>query len=189
MCSSDLEYMLLTPVGEDSIVICGECSYRSNMEAAENQVVNNTGIPEGLECIETPGCKTIEDVCAFLESDVRTSCKAVVYQKNSDDKFVVAFVRGDYEVNETKLRNIVGEEIHTAVITEDDCLVAGYIGPYNFPKEAEFYLDISLKGIASLVAGANKEGYHYKGLDLERDLENVNYADIAKVKEGGICPC
>jgi len=67
--------------------------------------------------------------------------------------------------------------------------VAGYIGPYNFPKEAEFYLDVSLKGIASLVAGANKEGYHYKGLDLERDLENVNYADIAKVKEGGICPC
>ena len=183
------EYMLLTPVGEDSIVICDECGYRSNMEAAENQVINNAGTAEELECIETPDCKTIEDVCAFLESDVETSCKAVVYQKNSDDKFVVAFVRGDYEVNETKLRNIVGEEIHTAVITDEDCLTAGYIGPYNFPEEAEFYLDVSLKGIASLVAGANKEGYHYKGLNLERDLESASYVDIAKVKEGGICPC
>ena len=183
------EYMLLTPVGEDSIVICDECGYRSNMEAAENQVINNAGTAEELECIETPDCKTIEDVCAFLESDVETSCKAVVYQKNSDDKFVVAFVRGDYEVNETKLRNIVGEEIHTAVITDEDCLTAGYIGPYNFPEEAEFYLDVSLKGIASIVAGANKEGYHYKGLNLERDLESASYADIAKVKEGGICPC
>lgn len=183
------EYMLLTPAGEDSIVICDECGYRSNMEAAENKVINNEGIEEELKCVETPDCKTIEDVCAFLKSDVLFSCKAVVYQKNSDDKFVVAFVRGDYEVNETKLKNIVGEEIHTAVITADDCLNAGYIGPYNFPEEAQFYLDISLKGIKSLVAGANKEGYHYTGLNLERDLENVNYVDISKVKEGGICPC
>lgn len=183
------EYMLLTPAGEDSIVICDECGYRSNMEAAENKVINNEGAVEELKCVETPDCKTIEDVCAFLKSDVLSSCKAVVYQKNSDDKFVVAFVRGDYEVNETKLKNIVGEEIHTAVITENDCLKAGYIGPYNFPEEAVFYLDISLKGIKSLVAGANKEGYHYTGLDLERDIKNVNYVDIAKVKDGGVCPC
>lgn len=184
------EYMLLTPVGEDTIVICNECGYRSNMEAAENRVENNTDAATAeLQCIETPDCKTIEDVCAFLKSDVESSCKAVVYQKNSDDKFVVAFVRGDYEVNETKLRNLVGEEIHPAVITEDDCLVAGYIGPYNISSEAEFYLDVSLEGITALVAGANKEGYHYTGLNLKRELGDVSYADISKVKEGGICPC
>lgn len=183
------EYMLLTPVGEDSIVICNECSYRSNMEAAENKVTNTPNDTKELECIETPDCKTIEDVCAFLKSDVESSCKAVVYQKNADDKFVVAFVRGDYEVNETKLRNIVGGEIHTAVITDGDCLVAGYIGPYGISNEAEFYIDVSLKGIRNLVAGANKEGYHYTGLDLERDLSSVNYVDISKVKEGSICPC
>lgn len=184
------EYMLLNEVGEDSIVLCSDCDYRANMEAAENIVENvSTNVLQPLECVETPDCKTIEDVCAFLKSDVLCSCKAVVYQKNSDDAFVVAFVRGDYEVNETKLRNLVGEELHTAEITADSPLVAGYIGPYNISDKVSYYCDLSLKGIDSMVAGANKEGYHYVGLNLERDLGNVEYVDIAKVKEGGICPC
>ena len=160
------------------------------MEAAKNIVTNTaTGSLSALECIETPDCKTIEDVCNFLKTDVSSSCKAVVYQRNSDDTYVVAFVRGDYEVNETKLRNLVGEEIHPAVITEDAPIVAGYIGPYDISDKVTVYLDLSLEGIDSLVAGANKEGYHVTGLNLERDLSNVTYHDIAKVKEGGICPC
>lgn len=184
------EYMLLNEVGEDSIVLCSECDYRSNMEAAEN-IVENTSSNHiaPLECVETPNCKTIEDVCAFLDSDVEGSCKAVVYQKNADDSFVVAFVRGDYEVNETKLRNLVGENIHPAEITEDSPVVAGYIGPYHISDEVTYYCDLSLKGIDNLVAGANKEGFHYVGLNLDRDIENIEYVDIAKVKEGSICPC
>ena len=184
------EYMLLTPVGEDSIVICNDCDYRANMEAAETIVKNESkGESQELACVETPNCKTIDAVCDFLGSDVKKSCKAVVYQKNSDDTYVVAFVRGDYEVNETKLRNLVGEDIHAAEITEDAPLVAGYIGPFDISDQVEVYCDVSLKGIDSLVAGANKEGFHYKGLNLERDLDGVSYVDISKVKEGGICPC
>ncbi len=184
------EYMLLNEVGEDSIVICAECDYRANMEAAENVVENiSLGELQTLECIETPNCKTMEEVCSFLKSDVEKSCKAVVYQKNADDTFVVAFIRGDYEVNETKLRNLVGEEIHPAEIMEDAPIVAGYIGPYGISDQVTCFFDVSLKGIDSLIAGANKEGYHYAGLNLERDLENVTYVDIAKVKEGGLCPC
>lgn len=183
------EYMLLNEIGEDSIVLCTECDYRANMEAAKNIVINNPVGEEALECIETPDCKTIEDVCAFLQKDVLSSCKAVVYQKNADDAFVVAFVRGDYEVNETKLRNLVGEEIHPADITADSPVVAGYIGPYGLSEQVTFFIDGSLKGIGNLVAGANKEGYHYTGLNLERDLGEVTYVDVAKIKEGGICPC
>ena len=184
------EYMLLTAAGEDTIVLCKECDYRSNMEAAENTVINeNAGETEELTCVETPECKTIEAVCEFLHKDILASCKAVVYQKNMDDAYVVAFVRGDYEVNETKLRNLVGEEIHPADITEDAPIVAGYIGPYGISDKVTYYVDLSLKGINSLVAGANKEGYHYTGLNLERDLDKVEYVDIAKVQEGGICPC
>ena len=184
------EYMLLTAAGEDTIVLCKECDYRSNMEAAENTVINeNAGEMEELTCVETPECKTIEAVCEFLHKDILASCKAVVYQKNMDDAYVVAFVRGDYEVNETKLRNLVGEEIHPAEITEDAPIVAGYIGPYGISDKVTYYVDLSLKGINSLVAGANKEGYHYTGLNLERDLDKVEYVDIAKVQEGGICPC
>lgn len=184
------EYMLLNEVGEDSIVLCSACDYRANMEAAENIVKNiSHNAFATLECIETPDCKTIEDVCNFLKSDVSASCKAVVYQKNTDDTYVVAFVRGDYEVNETKLRNLVGEDIHTAEITEDSPLVAGYIGPYELADQVDYYCDLSLKGIDSLVAGANKEGFHFTGLNLERDIKDVTFVDIAKVKEGGICPC
>lgn len=184
------EYMLLTEVGEDSIVLCSECDYSANMEAAENIITNvSENKLNTLECIETPDCKTIEDVCSFLKADVSSSCKAVVYQKNADDTFVIAFVRGDYEVNETKLRNLVGEDIHPAEITQDSPIVAGYIGPYNISDKVLVYYDITLKGIDSLVAGANKEGFHYIGLNLERDITNPTYVDISKVKEGSICPC
>ena len=173
------EYMLLNEAGEDSIVLCESCDYRANMEAAKNIVANEPGQgKETLQCIETPNCKTIEDVCHFLNSDVETSCKAVVYQKNLDDAYVVAFVRGDYEVNETKLRNLVGEELHPADITAEAPLVAGYIGPYGLSQQVEFYIDLSLQGIESIVAGANREGYHYAGLNLERDLKEVTYVDI-----------
>ena len=183
------EYMLLNEIGEDSIVLCTECDYRANMEAAEN-IVNNvsTGVLNELVCVETPDCKTIEDVCAYLKADIAASCKAVVYQKNADDKFVIAFIRGDYEINETKLRNLVGEDIHPGVITEDDPIVAGYIGPVGISDKVEVYYDMSLKGAENLVCGANKEGYHYTGLNIEREMGEVKYFDLAKVNEGGICP-
>ncbi len=184
------EFMLLNEVGEDSIVLCSECDYRANMEAAVNIVENvSSGAGSALEYIATPGCKTIEEVCDYFKVDVSAACKAVVYQKNSDDTYVVAFVRGDYSVNETKLRNLVGEELHAAEITADAPLVAGYIGPYGLSKEVAYYCDLSLKGMDSLVAGANREGFHLRGLNLERELGQIDYADIAKVKPGGICPC
>lgn len=184
------EYMLLNEVGEDSIVLCTECDYRANMEAADNIVENNTqNDTEELVCKETPECKTIEEVCTFLGKEAESSCKAVVYQKNEDDTFVVAFVRGDYEVNETKLRNVIGAEIHPAEVGEGSPLVAGYVGPYNISEKVICVCDISLKGIGSLIAGANKEGYHYTGLNLERDVKDISYVDISKAKENGICPC
>lgn len=184
------EYMLLNEVGEDSIVLCAECDYRANMEAAANIVENaSNGATVPLEYVATPDCKTIEEVCDFFKTDISASCKAVVYQKNADNTFVVAFVRGDYEVNETKLRNLVGDELHVAEITADTPLAAGYIGPYGLSKQVAYYCDLSLKGMDSLVAGANREGFHLKGLNLERDLGEIDYADLAKVKAGGICPC
>lgn len=184
------EYMLLNEVGEDSIVLCAECDYRANMEAAANIVENaSNGATAPLEYVATPDCKTIEEVCDFFKTDISASCKAVVYQKNADNTFVVAFVRGDYEVNETKLRNLVGDELHVAEITADTPLTAGYIGPYGLSKQVAYYCDLSLKGMNSLVAGANREGFHLKGLNLERDLGEIDYVDLAKVKAGGICPC
>lgn len=183
------EFMLLTPVGEDSIAICSECDYRANMEAAESIVVNNKSeASQELSLISTPDIHTIEDVCSFLNIPKEKSCKAVVYQKNSNDEYVVLFIRGDLDVNETKLTNYLGEGIHPAVITEECGLIAGYIGPYNLKGNFTVLFDRSLNGTNNLSCGANMEGYHYTGLQLERDLGSVEYHDFAKIREGGICP-
>lgn len=185
------EFMLLTPVGEDSIVLCDSCDYRANMEAAENisDIARDTE-SAALEKVYTPNVHTIEDVCNFFGDETKNSCKAVVYQQNVDDKYVVLFIRGDLEVNETKLVNFLGEQVHAAVITEECGLNAGYIGPVNLKVngDAVVLYDKSLEGRNNLSCGANEAEHHYKGLDMERDVPNAEYHDFAKIQEGGICP-
>lgn len=184
------EYMMLTPIGEDTIAICKECDYKANMEAAES-IIENTADADAKELtkVHTPDMKTIEDVCKFLNEPVEKSCKAVVYQKNNDDEYVVIFIRGDLDVNETKVTNYLGENIHPAVITEECGIKAGFIGPVNFNGKAVVLIDNSLKGTNNLSCGANEEDYHYTGLCMERDVKDGVYGDFAKIIDGGICPC
>lgn len=183
------EFMLLTDIGEDSIAICSECGYRANMEAAENIVeYKRAAESEELKMVETPDQRTIEEVCSFLHADAKNSCKAVVYQRNADDKYVVLFLRGDLEVNETKLTNYLGFDVHPASITDECGLNAGFIGPYNLNGDFIVLYDNSLKNMNNLVSGANVVGYHYTGLDMTRDIANAEYHDFAKIQDGGICP-
>lgn len=184
------EYMLLADSGEDSIVICEDCGYRANIEAAENSVDNAGDLKTAdLEKVYTPHCKTIEEVVNYLGVPVEYSCKAVMYQKNANDDYVIVFLRGDYEVNETKLTNLLKEKVHPAEITPESGLVAGFTGPYHLNGNYTVIYDISLKGIEYLTCGANEENYHYKGLNLSRDCGAVTYTDVSKIKTGGICPC
>lgn len=131
----------------------------------------------------------MEDVCAFLHTDLKNALKAVVYQENLTDKYNVVFIRGDLEVNETKLRNFVGCEIHPADITEDSGIVKGFIGPVNFKGNARVLFDKSLDGTDNLVCGANEEGYHYTGLNLERDVKVESFCDVAKPLRVVSAPC
>lgn len=184
------EYMLLTPVGEDSIVLCGECDFRANMEAAECIVANEQELPQAeLTLVDTPDKHTIDEVCEYLKLPIENSCKAVVYQRNADDSYVVLFLRGDLEANETKLRNYLGCAIHPAVITQECGLKAGSIGPYKLEGDYTVLYDRSLEGISNLCCGGNIDGKHYTGLDLARDMDGVEYGDFAKALDGGICPC
>lgn len=184
------EYMLLTPIGEDTIAVCSECDYRANMEAAESIIKNETvGESKPLEEVYTPNIHTIEDICEFLKTPLEQSCKAVVYQKNMTDEYVIIFIRGDLDVNETKLTNYLGEEVHPGEITEDCGLYAGFIGPVGMDREKFTVLfDKSLENTHNLSCGANKPEYHYTGLKISRDVGDVEYIDLAKIKEGGICP-
>ncbi|HJC25268.1 MAG TPA: proline--tRNA ligase [Candidatus Eisenbergiella merdavium] len=190
------EFMLLTAAGEDSIVLCPDCGYSANMEAAEciyhTEGTESAPSVEGtpLLPVETPGVHTIEELADFLHIAPSSTCKAVVYQKNKDDSYVVLFLRGDLEVNEAKLTSYLGEDIHPAIITEESGLQAGFIGPVSLqaPEGTVVLFDRSLEGLSGLACGANREGWHQTGLDLKRDCPDAEYRDFAKAFAGGICP-
>ncbi|MDD6396169.1 MAG: proline--tRNA ligase [Firmicutes bacterium] len=183
------EFMLLTPVGEDSIVLCRDCGYSANMEAADC-ITNNTPDEElkELELVHTPDAHTIEDLCEFLKITPEKTCKAVVYQRNKDDSYIVIFLRGDLDVNETKVTNYLGCEIHPAVITEESGIVAGFIGPKGLPENVTVLYDNSLINLTNFPCGGNKLDYHYINFNMERDFGEVEYHDFAKAYVGGICP-
>ena len=183
------EFMLLTEIGEDTLAICTECGYKANMEAADCLVNNEAGERAPLTKIHTPNEKTIEDLVKFLGTDAKKLCKAVVYQKNADDSYVIVFIRGDLEVNETKLRNYLGYEIHPAAsIAEGSGIVPGFIGAVGLPASIKTVWDRSLIGIENLVCGANEVDYHYTGFNVARDIGKVDYVDVAKIYEGAVCP-
>ena len=112
-----------------------------------------------------------------------------MYQLNKDDSYVIVFLRGDYEVNETKLTNYLGEKVHPAVITDECGIVAGFCGPYDQKAKCRIVYDKTLEGIENLCAGANEENYHYTGLNIKRDIGDVEYVDVSKIRTGDICPC
>ncbi len=182
------EFMLLSAVGEDSVITCS-CGFKANMEATENicdfvkdEVVND------LKLVNTPDIKTIDSLCDFFSITSDKTCKAVVYQKAEDMSYVVLFLRGDYEVNEAKLKNIAGTELIPATIDEKCPLIAGYIGPVNIDEKVKVFYDITLQNTNNLVCGANKEGFHYTGFDIDRDINESVFVDASKVLSGGICP-
>lgn len=183
------EFMLVTPAGEDTLVFCDGCDYRANMEVAEckGEVLPRKEMP--LELVNTGSAATIEEVCSLLKTEKSRSIKAVVYAVRGDSsKIVVAFVRGDREVNEAKLKKAVGLDVapYDGGVTEE--IACGNIGPIGLSERIIKVFDRSLEGATGMIAGANKPEYHYIGLDAERDLSGVEFKDIAKVAEGDVCP-
>lgn len=183
------EFILLTPIGEDFVAICKDCGYKANMEAAESIIHNEKDtVSNDLAFVHTPNMHTIDDLCSFFGTAKKTTCKAVVYQENANDEYIVVFIRGDLDVNETKLTNYLGFGIHPAIINDECGLNAGYIGPYHLQGKCMVLFDKSLENTNNLFCGGNVCEYHYAGLDIERDVGKVEYHDFAKIIEGGICP-
>ncbi|MDE5991340.1 MAG: proline--tRNA ligase [Clostridia bacterium] len=183
------EFMLLTEVGEDSIVLCNDCDYRANMEVAECVIDKPCVNEQPLQLVETGNDKTIEEVCARLNTAKETSCKAVVFAvKGNSEEVVIAFIRGDLEVNEAKLKKVLAKDIVPYDGGVSDKIACGNIGPYGLDKSIITVYDKSLEGVGSLVIGANKPEYHYTGFNFKRDLPSATFHDIAKVKEGAKCP-
>lgn len=185
------EFMLLTEIGEDTLAVCenGDCDYRANVEVADCITHRVESREEELREVHTPGVKTIADLGKTLGVDPTRTCKAVLYRENATDGLVVVFLRGDLEVNETKLRNHLGVEVHPASgVQEEDGVVPGFVGPVGFSGKAKVVFDRSLSGIDSLCCGANKKDYHFIGMNIGRDVGDPEFVEVAKAYNGGICP-
>lgn len=184
------EFMLLTPSGEDTIVICKNCGYKANMEVAvskEETYERETVAP--IEKVFTGKLGEIKEICEFLKVDANKTCKAVCYNIKGTNEILVCFIRGDLEINEAKVKHVLKREIGPVSVSDNSILVAGNIGPIGLNKKNVVLLfDNSLKGRNGLVAGANEAEYHIVNLDFDRDMPHAKFNDIAKVKEGARCP-
>ncbi len=184
------EFMLLTPSGEDSLVLCDKCDYKANMEVAKGIITKSNREAKELKEVFTGEAKTIEEVCKFLKIEENQTCKAVSYAiKGNSEKSLLVFIRGDLEVNEVKVKALLGADIVSNDLNDQEELVAGNIGPVGLDnKNFIMMFDESLQGENDLVCGANKKDYHITGLTIERDIKNIKFVDISKVKDGDICP-
>jgi prolyl-tRNA synthetase len=183
------EFMLLTEDGEDEVIHCSKCGYAANAEKA--QFVKTGGNAEPmltLEEVATPAAKTIEEVAGFLGVPSSQTLKAVFYY--ADGEFVFVVIRGDLEVNETKLRNnLKCSDLRMA--TEEEVgeagLVAGFASPVGLTG-IKVVADDSMTLGSNFVVGANKQGYHFKSANFPRDFQVDLVADIALARAGDSCP-
>ncbi len=187
------EFMLLSDAGEDSIVICDECGYKANMEVATAKIdcnEHNSSTNEKAELVFTPNIKTITDLAELLEINEDKTVKAVVYYAEELKAPVIVFIRGDLQVNEAKLRNLIKSEVSALTDLKAYNLIQGFIGPDDkILNEFHTVFDKSLENAVNIVVGANKLDYHIKNFNFSRDLgQKIKFDDISKVKEGQKCP-
>ncbi|EMC44945.1 proline--tRNA ligase [Streptococcus mutans] len=177
--------------GEDTIAYSSESDYAANLEMATSEYKPNNKVVshEDIQRIETPNCKTIDEVAAFLEIDPTQAIKTLLFI--ADDEPVVALLVGNDQVNEVKLKNYLGadflEPANEKEAREIFSASFGSLGPVNLPENVKIVADRKVKNIGNAVVGANEDGYHLTGVNPERDFEAA-YVDIREVCEGEASP-
>ena len=185
------EFMFLNPAGEDVLVLCESCDYAANRQVAP------TTAPEPpaeellpVEEIETPGATTIDSLAAFLGVPASRTAKAAFFV-TGDGRFVAAIVRGDHDVNETKLVNAIKAVGGLRPAQLDEIKARGMEAGYGSPigaRDTVVVLDALAARSPNLVAGANKPGFHLRNVNVPRDYTPDVVTDIASVREGDACP-
>ncbi|GMW03647.1 MAG: proline--tRNA ligase [Candidatus Hydrogenedentota bacterium] len=185
------EFILLTEVGEDTIVISESGDYYANMEVATGVIQGHSSDPYPLEKVHTPGHKTIEEVAGFLGVPHHQTAKAVFYDSDAEGRLVLALIRGDREVNEMKLAKIIQKmpvPAADARIREAGA-EPGFASPMGLDtRKVRLVIDHTVKSTNNLVTGANEADYHYKNFNLDRDLPGIATVEIASVQEGDGSP-
>jgi len=192
--SSSHEFMVLADSGEDVIVSCPECGYGSNIEkteavAGEKSAPALSNIPAMKE-VETPGMGSIEEVSAFLKLKPENFIKTLIYSVDGTEECVAVLVRGDYDVSEPKLRNLLSaQDVELAQpeqVKRITGAAVGFAGPQKLA--CTIVADNSIRGITAGVTGANRDDYHATNVVEGRDFKPDIFGDIRLVKHGDPCP-
>jgi prolyl-tRNA synthetase len=189
--SGSHEFMVIADSGEAEIVFCTECEYAANVEKAELAAISSVDEPmQELKSVDTPNCKTIADVCNYLNLSIEKSVKAVAY--TSEKGLILCFVRGDHEVNEIKVINTCNV-INLEMASEEELTkagtVGGYMGPVGMdPEKVMIVVDSSVMNMHNFCCGANKSDSHYLNVNPGRDFTPTFVADIRLIQETDACP-
>jgi prolyl-tRNA synthetase len=185
------EFMVLNEFGEDTLVLCDNCDF------ADNEQIAQVGKPEPepedplpMEDVETPGATTIDALATFLEIPKSRTAKAAFFV-TGDGRFVVAIVRGDFDVNETKLVNALKARGGLRPAQLDEIKVRGLEAGYGSPigaRDSVVVVDDLVARSPNLVAGANRAGWHVRNVNVPRDYQPDMVVDIANAREGDPCP-
>ena len=182
------EFMVKSDAGEDTVAHCRNCGYSGNLEVAESRVPERGREKESEEVkeIATPDVHSIDELCEFLKIKEIQCAKSRVYI--SDGKPVLVLMLGNEEVNETKLAKALGGNIrpaHAEELKDISGADAGSIGPIGF--NGKIIADDRLRDANNLYSGANKNDYHFSGIDLKRDVKTIEYFDLRSVQAGEEC--
>jgi len=186
------EFMALSDVGEDTIAYSDQSSYAANIEMAEVKETGADGQAEmkELQEVHTPSVKTIEEVAAFLGISPSDCMKSMLMK--ADGRFVLVLTRGDHEVNDIKVKNLLQAETIEFASAEEVAEITGtepgFIGPVGLDREIEIFADFAVKAMANAAAGANKTDYHYQNVNISRDAHNVTFADLRLIQAGDPSP-
>ena len=188
------EFMALAAAGEAEVVSCSKCQYAADIEKAVPNTLDMAAEDAAdVELIETPNCSTIEELANFLQIPVEKTIKAVAF--DVDGKTVLCMVRGDHEVNDVAVQNLVGGNTIEPATDEElkaHGLQPGYMSPMgaDTPDNERFYVivDPTAMNVPNGVTGANKHGYHYKNVNPKRDFQNVTVATIRLMTKDDVCP-
>ncbi|NRF89767.1 proline--tRNA ligase [Paenibacillus frigoriresistens] len=189
------EFMALADVGEDTIVHCTSCQYAANIEKAIGTVPEHrisvrvdTILPASQPVkVHTPQVTSIKQLSQFLQIDANLIIKSVALQ--ADGVPLIVLLRGDYELNEIKLKQAIGAD-EVSMLSEDDIeklgSTAGFIGPIGL-QNVRIIADTSIKGLKDAIVGANEPDFHLIQVEVERDLGAITYYDVRSVAQGDLC--
>ncbi len=187
------EFMYLNPGGEDTLLLCDSCGYRANRQVAtyEREAIEAES-EKPLQKVATPNCKTIEEVASFLNVPQSETAKAVflIGTISGEEKFIFAVLRGDHELNETKLANAVKAQVLRPA-TDEEITAVGAVPGYASPmavKNAIVVVDEAIAKGTNFVSGANEEGYHCLNVNVGRDFDPDIVTDLIAVEKGMPCP-